>query len=250
MTTEQCPQLHPTGPKPLSFRGAFENPEYEVEVEYIGKDRVEYAELHPSEVPDLRDKVQFRIVAAAHGRHQIWQHDTRKGLYRVGETTTFGAAKTVVDLLASHWTERTDILDEAQLRKHIFEHHVISNACFESLDDVISALQVEEHERDQYCSCWLWAVLKTESGWALWATDDVNSDVVLKGQFETEAAAEEAAGTLSSREFLDIQEWLMSEAYGNWKAAEQAGDPEAETFRDAYGYLRSSLDPFWPDDDR
>ena len=238
MNTESNPQGLATEDMPVLFQEAFDNPEYEAEVEYIRKDRVEYAELHPSEVPALRDKVRFKIVALSPDRHQVWQCDTAKGLYCVGETTEFQAAKSVVDILASNCPERTDIMDEGQLRKYILENHITSTQFFESLDDLLCALRVEDYERDQYYSCWLWAILKTVSGWALWATDDINSAVCFKGLHETEAAAEEAAGKLSTRELIEFNEWLLDEAYADWVAYDYMGD-EAEA--EAKEYYRARL---------
>ena len=207
-----------------AFRASFDDPEAYIELIYIREDRVKQAELHPTQVRDLRDRVRFAVVASDADEFQVWANDTRSGLSCQGDGLGLSDAKTMMDRMAEAWPDRTDIMDEDQLRNYIIEHHTNSFPFFESLDVLIHALHVEEHERDMYYSCSLRAVLQTQSGWAVWATDDLHSDVALVGLYETEAIARKAAAKACKRDALEYLKWLREQARMEWGAASEAGD--------------------------
>ena len=207
-----------------AFRESFDDPEAYIELTYIREDRIRHAELHPTQVPDLRDKVRFAVVASGADEYQVWRNDTCSGLSCLGDGLRLTDAKTMMDRVVEEWPGRTDIMDEEQLRKYLIENYCNSYSFPESLDVLISALHVKEYERGMYYSCSLRAVLQTQSGWAVWATDDVHADVALVGMYETEATARKAAANACKRDALEYLKWLREQARMEWGAASEAGD--------------------------
>lgn len=207
-----------------AFRESFDIPEASIELEYIRANRVRQAELHPGRVPSLRDRVRFAVVAGGADGFQVWRNDTCSGLTCLGSGLGLVEAKTLMTSAAEDWPERTDIMDEEQLRKYLIENYCNSYSFYESLDVLISALHVKEYERGMYYSSSLRAVLQTQSGWAVWATDDLHADVALVGLYETEALARKAAAKACKKDALEYLKWLREQARIEWGAASDAGD--------------------------
>lgn len=229
---------------PEALRDALECPEHAVEVAYIRRDRVAYAELHPEEVPDLRDRVSFIVVAGAAegGTASVWQKDTVSGLRRLLTDLKHPEAVAEMNRLAGEWPERTDIMDAEQLRAYVVENDCAGHQCYDSLESLVAALRSRDGEGPLWMSTHLWATTPTESGWAVWSLDGVNSGLHLEGVFSTEAEARHAAKDASDRASREWDRWMLEFAQAERSKALADGEAKlADDLQLAITYLRSWL---------
>jgi hypothetical protein len=225
-----------------AFRESFDIPEASIELEYIRASRVRQAELHPGRVPSLRDRVRFAVVASDTDGLQVWRDDTCSGLTCLGGGLGLMDAKTLMTSAAEEWPERTDIMDESQLREYIFENHSHSYLFHESIDVLINALRLPDSDRDAYYSCSMFGIRQTGSGWAVWSTDDLDGVVSLLGLFETEGLAKDALATACERDALEYHKWLLEQAEMELEAAGRESNAALmEEYESAVESLREAI---------
>jgi hypothetical protein len=231
---------------PEALRNALDYPDDSVEVAYIRRDRVAYAELNPEEVPDLRDRVSFILVAGESKNEahtlDLWQKDTASGLLRLMTGLKHQEAVAERNRLAGEWPERTDIMDANQLKAYIVDNECAGHNSYDSLESLIAALRSQDGEGSMWMSTHLWATTPTESGWAVWSLDGFDSGLHLEGVFSAEAEARQAAKDASDRASREWDRWLLELAQAEQSRALAAGDAHlADDLHLAITHLRSWL---------